>query len=432
MPSLMQATGTLAGQAGWRRALAIGASYALLSYVCLSFSRFGAPVESIWLSNALLVAGLASTPRAGWAAMVVCAAIGHQAAHLAAGDAPAFSAAFLVGDMFEAVFCAFLLKPRTLAFASRADVFRFLLVCGLAGPLLSACIAAAGSWLIGRQMALQDFAVWFGADSLGLIVLLPIFYGFGLGRWRGLSRKPARLALALLAVAGFSVLSAYFIETPTLRLLLLPVFVVIAFELGVAGSQICLAMLMTTWTILTIAGRPPTPWVELSQRDYMLVTQVFLAVFSATILPLAVALEEKQRLNDTLAGALAETREAWGAIIGAEARYRIVVDNVSETVMRVSPQGLILFASEACGALLREHGLEGADLFDLIHPDDVAREREHFGHCIEAGLVNIANRWGWRLQGEGGVWTPIDARVTLVAPGGPGEREFVVVLRPLE
>ncbi len=51
---------------------------------------------------------------------------------------------------------------------------------------------------------------------------------------------------------------------------------------------------------------------------------------------------------------LKETREAWGAIIGAEARYRLVVDHVSETVMRVAPGGWCSLLRLRARAFLRD------------------------------------------------------------------------------
>lgn len=415
------------------RALGVGLGYGILAYFCLSISRFGAPVESIWLSNTVLVWALANTSRAQWPLLVACAAAGHVGAHMLTGDAIDFTLAFLVGDMSEGVLCGLLLglRPRSLQFETRGGVFYFLLVCALIGPLTSACIAALGSWLIGQPMAPRDFGMWFCADALGMIVFLPILQSMGQGGWRVPAGKIAPIAGAIVLVIALSALAAWFSNVPTLRLLLMPLFVAIAFELGVAGVQICLGAHLIIWVALTLLGRPPTPWAEHDMRDYLLVVQLFLAIFSATFLPLAVVVEEKQRLTDTLSETLAETREAWGAILGAEAQYRLVADNVSETVLRVEPDGAILFASPACMTLLRGlRPFEGRNIYMLLHPQDENVVREKLGHCLEQGLLNLVNRWSWRIRGDDGDWTALDARVTLVSPGSPGNEEFIVVLAP--
>ena len=216
-----------------------------------------------------------------------------------------------------------------------------------------------------------------------------------------------------------------------MRLLILPVLVVVAFELGVAGAEICLAALMLTWTVMVLNGYSPIPWITFSPRDVLLTTQVFLAVFSATILPLAVSLEEKQRLTDTLTDTLKDTREAWGAIIGAEARYRLVVDHVSETVMRVAPGGLVLFASPACASLFKGMEFEGRNIFTLMQPEEAAREQEHFEQSETRDLLNLINRRKWRIRSDTGEWALVDAGVTMIPTAQTGGREFVVVLRPL-
>ncbi|MFT3722231.1 MAG: MASE1 domain-containing protein [Hyphomonadaceae bacterium] len=414
----------------WLRAPAVGAGYFLLSLASLSFSRFGAPVESIWLSNALLLAALIATPRKEWLSLILCASVGHVLAHMVSRDALDLALSYLAGDMVECALCATLLAPRTMAFETRRQILWFLLVCALIGPFVSASIAASGSAIIGKPMEAKDFAVWFAADALGMITFLPLLHGFGRGRLEKLRKKPLRLAAAVVLVIGFSVLAALAVNVPALRLLLLPLMVLVAFELGVAGAEICLACMMVTWTIMTITGHSPVPWATVGLRDAMLVTQVFLAVFSATILPLAVLLEQKERLTETLANTLKETQEAWGAIIGAEARYRMVVDHVSETVMRVAPGGLVLFASPACASLLHGQEFEGRNLFSLMQGEEAAREQEYFEQSETRDLLNLINRRTWRIRGDKGGSIMVDARVTMIQTADGG-REFVVVLRPL-
>lgn len=415
----------------WLRAPVVGAGYFVLSIVSLAFSRFGAPTESIWFSNALLVAALLVMPRRQWALAIAWASVGHVSAHLLVGDALDFTLAYLLGDMSECALVAVLLGPGVLAFTTRGQVVWFLLVCGLIGPFVSASIAASGSSLVGKPMEAQDFGVWFGADALGLVIFLPLLHGFGHGRLKKLAAKPLRLALAVALVVGFSVFAAMYSNVPSLRLLLLPVLVLVAFELGVAGTEICLAALTVTWMTMVVNGYSPVPWATLTLRDAMLTTQLFLAIFAGTIFPLAVALEQKERLNQTLEGTLKETREAWGAIIGAEARYRLVVDHVSETVMRVAPGGLILFASPACASMFHGEDFEGRNLFTLMPPEEAAREQHYFEESETRDLTNLINRRTWRMRSGTGAWSLVDARVTMIPTAETGGREFVVVLRPL-
>ncbi|MES1200245.1 MAG: MASE1 domain-containing protein [Pseudomonadota bacterium] len=429
------AAGVGAGQGAAQRAIAIGLGYGALAYFSLAYTRFGAQVESIWICNALLAWSLRVTPLRTWPLQIVCAAAAHIGAHLSVGDRLDFSLAFLLGDMSECVLCAWMLthRPPRAAVLSRGGVFYFIFVSGVVAPMASAAIASGGTAIITRDLGARDFFTWYAADALGLLVFLPIFIGMGAGRWRTFRGKIGKLVLSAGIVVTAALISVCFPHVPPFRLITMPVFVLVALDLGVAGVEVCLVVLLLTVTLVTLYGLGPQIWPGLDQRETFLAQQFYVAVLAVTALPLAVILEEKQRLTDRLTDTLRETQEAWGAIVGAEARYRLVVDHVSETVMRVASNGVILFASKECAKLLHgERQFEGRSLFEFLQPDEIASCRECFQQSIAQGLLNLAQREDWRFRGDDGVSVPIDARITMVAPGGVGHEEFVVVIRPLD
>jgi PAS domain-containing protein len=158
--------------------------------------------------------------------------------------------------------------------------------------------------------------------------------------------------------------------------------------------------------------------------------QYLAALISAAILPLAVTLEQKQRLTDSLAETLAETRAAWGAIIAADARYRLVVDYATEMVMRVAPDGEILFASKSCENLSPSGKLTGTNVFALMSARDANVAQEALTGAVSAALYDLAQHWTYRLRHADGSLGTYDTRTTLIAPGGKkGSGEFVFVLR---
>lgn len=421
--------------ANYIRPLLVGLGYGGLGLLSLSVTRFGASVESIWFSNALVVWALVTAAPRTWPMYVAWATLGHVGAHLLANDALDLTLAFAVGDMFECVLAAALLRmrPRALAFEDRASTFYFL-VCGIVAPFASALVAWGATYAFtGAALSTRDVTVWFCVDTLGLLVVLPIIHAIGQGRWGALRAQWRRVLLGVLAIVGVAWASVAF-DMPLLRLLFLPMFVIIAFELGVAGVQLALGVTMLSWIATVYAGAPPQLFGDVDMRDSLLLVQFLTVIFTASYLPLAVVIEEKQRLNDVLSETLTETREAWGAIIGAEARYRLVVDNISETVMRVQPGGLILFASPGCEALLHaDRKFEGRNLLDLMHPEDRERIVERVRQTVAEGLFNLAQRWRMRIHGDDDAWYAVDARVTPVKVGKrDGEHEFIVVLRSTE
>jgi PAS domain S-box-containing protein len=417
--------------AGPGRVVAVGAVYGALAFAALSLTRFGAPVEAIWLSNAVLVWALVAARKSGWPWLIAAGAAGHVFAHMTAGDTPDMTGAYLIGDMSECVLAAWLLqrRPQALTFQNRNAVLYFLAVCG-AAPLASTLITSAAAFVtMGEPLSRRDMLVWFSADALGLIVFLPILYAIAGGRWRDLRPKLWRVALAAALIPGIAAVGTAF-DAPVLRFLVMPLFVLVAFYLGVAATQICLAVAFVTWSFLSFIGLSMHMIGDLDMRDSLLFVQVQVALFAVSFLPLAVVIEQKQRLTTALSETIEETREAWGAILAGEARYRLVVENVPVTVMRIRMGGEILFASPACSTLLHaDRKFEGRNILDLLHPEDRAWVQERTQHTVRQRMFNLPQRWRVRIHGDDDQWYAVDARVTLLRMGRDEPNEFIAALR---
>jgi signal transduction histidine kinase len=192
-----------------------------------------------------------------------------------------------------------------LAFHDRVGIFLFLLVC-IASAFASAVVMVASGWLIGVHLTAEDFFIWFAADGLALAIFLPIFHGLGDRHWGRLRNKYWRLGAALAAIVALSVFAAFGPPAPAVRFVVLPLFVLIAFDLGLAGVEICLGGFLLTWAMLTALGHPPGAWPQMDMRSYMLMAQTLVAAMAVTVVPLAVALEEKDRVGEALARAAKE------------------------------------------------------------------------------------------------------------------------------
>ncbi|MBX7103180.1 MAG: PAS domain S-box protein [Gemmataceae bacterium] len=104
-------------------------------------------------------------------------------------------------------------------------------------------------------------------------------------------------------------------------------------------------------------------------------------------------------------------RDAAARLQDSEARYRLIAENAGDLITRQSSDGIILYASPACRALL---GYEPEEMvqrskFDFVHPDDRdlrnARHQETFG---EARTVTIILRL---LRKDGSpVWVETTSR----------------------
>lgn len=415
------------------RAATIGVAYFITAYAGLHFTRFGAPIESVWLANVIVVWAMTTAPRRDWGYFIAAAALGHIGAHTLAGDNFLLTAPALVADMAESLLVTHLIciRPNLFAMRTRSDVWYYLCV-SIGASIFSAIIAWAGKLATPYPMTLYDMGIWIAADALALNVFLPILKGLENDRWRSLflGAKRVRAALLMLGVVAVSIIGGFTPNIPGVRLVLIPLLVVVAFDLGVAGSQAGLALMTVTWLLLAINGHSPAPWIVAGPREHVVNVQYFAALISAAVLPLAVTLEQKQRLTDSLAETLAETRAAWGAIIAADARYRLVVDYATEMVMRVAPDGEILFASRPCDDLSPDGRLTGTNLFALMQAQDGHVAKAALEGVLTAALYDLAQHWTYRLRHADGDWRTYDARATLIAPGGKkAAGEFVFVLR---
>jgi hypothetical protein len=99
-------------------------------------------------------------------------------------------------------------------------------------------------------------------------------------------------------------------------------------------------------------------------------------------------------------------------------------------VMRVAPDGEILFASKPCDDLSPNGRLTGTNLFALMQTQDAQLAKAGLESAVSATLYDLAQHWTYRLQHADGDWRTYDARATLIAPSGMrAAGEFVFVLR---
>jgi len=288
------------------RLVGVGAAYCAVAYLCLSLTRFGASVESIWAPNALLSAALIVATRARWPALLLSAAAGHVLAHVLVGDALPITFAFLVSDFAEIALCATLLRarPDALTFQGRIGVSYFIVIC-VGSAVASTAVAALTTSIAGAPLGAFDLLVWFAGDTLGLLVFLPLFYGFAARQWRRVRAKPWLFAAALVLIVALASIDAL-TYGPLARLILMPLMVIIAFEFGVVGVEISIGTLLLAWTAFMLAGILPGDWPEFGTRTTLLLAQAFIAAIALTSMPLAVMLEERERNSLKLAQAAKE------------------------------------------------------------------------------------------------------------------------------
>jgi len=85
-----------------------------------------------------------------------------------------------------------------------------------------------------------------------------------------------------------------------------------------------------------------------------------------------------------------ERRHAEAALRESEWRYRDLIENMSELVQSVAPDGSFVFVNRAWMRTLgyTEEDIRGLSIFDIVHPDSQGHCREMFERVLKGGKVD--------------------------------------------
>jgi integral membrane sensor domain MASE1 len=410
----------------WKRSATFAALYLVAMIACIALGRLGAQVTPIWIPSAVLAWALFRSEPRDWPIYLSVTALAHAAGAFAVGDQFNVEAVYLVANLASPLVVAALMRQRgyALAFEERAEVFGFLLIGAVVAPAVSAGIVALGALAEGTFSA-RFAVIWFLSDGLSFIVFLPLFKIVSSNGWRellapALGRKVAILFAVLIAAHAL----ASFLPAGGYRVFMtfiIPYLIYVAFDVGLTAARAALAI--SAVLLLAYALLAPAPADRnLGPQEYLLAVQAFVAAMVASVLPVAVVLQERQRLYETASASLHDAQEAWGELIAAEAHFRMLAEHVSDLILRVRRDGEILFSSPA-SRTLREDGLDGLNLLALAPDEDIPFVRSEIDALVTTGDFEKPRIWRVRLQDMKGDLVPFEMRATLVT-----EDEFVAVL----
>ncbi|MGE3818821.1 MAG: MASE1 domain-containing protein [Isosphaeraceae bacterium] len=219
------------------------------------------------------------------------------------------------------------------------------------GSLIFASIAAlifeafTGQLPVGGFSALERWQVWTTANLLGVLIVTPVTLGFlkrsglympirpahSLGRW-------AEFTLLLAAVSSLSfiifrddmLINLTFMHV-TYILVPFMIWIVLRFDLRAAMSTWMGVALLTAWS--TQHGHGPFAKLGDSEYERMLSVQIFLCVSTLSLLAMGSVLNDRRFKEEELAL--------------SESRYRAVVEDQTELIVRALPDGTVTFVNDA-------------------------------------------------------------------------------------
>lgn len=222
------------------------------------------------------------------------------------------------------------------------DVLCLFTAVVLAGTITSA-MGASVVFLAGMTEWRGWGSLWWicwVADTVGALLLAPVL----LTPMSGVMSRPAfweRLGLAVaVALVSWLVYADVALEGTMARPLSYAVFPLLIWagvRCGVREVAQLLLLHAAIALLFTAAGRGPFATGMLSESLLSLHTHLAMLAFSMLV----------------LAAAMAERRQAEGALREREAQYRLLVENQSDLVMKLDREGRIVFASPSLCRLLQ-------------------------------------------------------------------------------
>jgi signal transduction histidine kinase len=290
-------------------ALLVAAGYYLAARIGFAFTLQPQPISTLWPPNALLLAALLLAPSRMWAALLLAALPAHLLAELQSGVPVAMVLGWYVSNCSEALIGAALIRafvPGPLRLDSLRNVGLFLIGGALAAPLLSSFLDAAlvrfvgwgesGYWELVRTRVFANFVA-----ELTVAPLILAWASLGLARLR--AAPPARYVEAALLFGGLIATSIALFDVPPLDpragpaifYAPLPFLLWAAMRFPPAGtaSTIAVITLASIWGAVNNLG----PFADADPAATARELQLFLTVIAVPLLLLAVALEERRRVE---------------------------------------------------------------------------------------------------------------------------------------
>lgn len=316
---------------GFSDCLAAGVIFGLAVWLGLALLHDGARVSSVWPANGILLGFLLTMPHERWPRLLALGFCINLFVDRAFGD-PAGTAIFLSGcNMLEVVIAAAILKSRTPEpdIASNEFQLSFLVFGVLTAPIIAAGLAAT---FLETHAALpldRSFRTWLAADALGMALAAPVTLVFRTSEFKLLVKGRALGETAVVCGLAAAITALVYLQGDyTLLFLIMPVMLLAAFRIGMAGACLCIATVAATGIGVVAVRGIPIDRPTLAHQ--VMLTQVFLAVALATAVPAAIALARHRRVEDTLRRAkteltkLASTDQLTG--LPNRRRFREVLD----------------------------------------------------------------------------------------------------------
>jgi diguanylate cyclase (GGDEF)-like protein/PAS domain S-box-containing protein len=306
-----------APQAPYGRTMLLAATVLCLAALPLVLAHATRGEVSFCLANAVLLVTILRAPQKSRVAFFVAGFAGNVAARLATGDATLSGLGFGFCDIVEVATAMALVCWRRGANGfgrGNGKLAEITVLAAVVAPALAATLAAALASGSDPRLFGAAWIAWYVRDALGMAVIVP--FGIAL-EYRAMVALFRREALAQTVVTlGLLVCVLYFVfvlKTSPRIFLVFPVFVFVAFRLGVAGAALATLLAAIVALTASVSGYGPlAAGYAAAPLQQLFALQSFLAIGAWTMLPIVAIMRDRDAL-------LVQLQERWSALSDSHA-----------------------------------------------------------------------------------------------------------------
>lgn len=347
-----------------------------------------------WPANAVLAALMLRAPRERWRDIVIAGFIAHLAANWVTRSYIAGPALLGVASMVELLVFAWGLGAPVDGDEKMRDpsaLTRLLFWAGIGAPGVSAVIGAAGAWLTFGYAFLPALTVWMMADSLGLLLFVPLFYSLFSGEVSAFLRnRTPRQAIELailLALVAITALSVFRTSSIALLFLIPLPIMLVTFRLGWLATKVAVVIVAAVVGAAIVEGTGPFAAGPIAGIPHVIFAQIYLASLLLMQMPVAAALTSRAEMIERFAK--------------SEKSVRMLAEQSQILLLRIDGAGRFIGVFGAASTLIgKSEGELLGNGFDVLVPE--------IAEPLRRGLLETTDRDGF------------DQVVEFAAPGKPG------------
>ena len=366
------------------------AALALLTLLYFAAGKLGLALAivnpsatAVWPPTGIAIAALLVLGYRAWPAILAGAFLVNITT---SGSVPA-SLMIAGGNALEALAGAYLVNRYAngrRVFERARDIFRFIVLAGLASTAISATIGVASlvlNGLVPPPNVRHVWLTWWLGDATGALIVAPVLilwanYIRDRDRTRVLEAALLMLSLLVVGVIVFSDLSLSDIRSYPVYLLALPVVVWFAFRVGSPETATAILILSGIAIASTFAGSGP--FSGYPANEALLLLQGCMSIVAITFLSLAAVVAERRRTEQALAY--------------SERKYNTVVETAHDVVITINERSEILYINAAAVKLFgyRVSEMIGQSLAMLMPERLRFRHQTSFEHYVLTGQKHVA------------------------------------------